>query len=161
MVMGLCLSMLADKSAADDAAQETFLKAYQALDDYKASASFSTWLYKIASTRCLDIIRGRKRRKEESLDGLMEQEAGKISRLLTQSKERNLLPEDIDLIDRVLGCLPADYRLILTLREAQGLTYKEIMKVMDCSLDSVKARLRRARKLLQEKTRHFFAAESV
>ena len=160
-IMGLCASLLGDRSQAEDAAQEIFLKAYRALPKFQGASSFSTWLYRIASNLCLDILRQRARRKTESWDALLEAEGERIERLLSAPPKEDRGQEDADLVQRVLACLPPDYRLILALREVQGLTYQEIAAAMDCSLDSVKARLRRARQDFEERLRHFSDAEIV
>lgn len=159
-VLGLCVSMLGDEALADDAAQETFLKAYASLSEYRGDSSFSTWLYRIAANRCLDLRRQRSRRPAESLDALVEEESPRLRRLLSE-QEGGKSAEDADLVRRVLDALPEDYRLILTLREVQGLDYKELTQALDCSMDAVKARLRRARLDFQEKLRHILGAAGV
>jgi RNA polymerase sigma-70 factor (ECF subfamily) len=159
-VLGLCVSMLGDEALAEDAAQEAFLKAYASLEGFRSDASFSTWLYRIAANRCLDLRRLRSRRPAESLDALVEQESPRLRSLLGDPG-RGKAAEAADLVRRVLDALPEDYRLILTLREMQGLDYKELMEALDCSMDSVKARLRRARLSFQEKLRHITEADGV
>lgn len=159
-VMGLCLSMLRDRSLAEDAAQETFLKAYRSLEDFQGGASFSTWLYRIASNHCLDLARKAARKAEDSLDALLEAEGDRVHALLTEP-DKAQGEEARDLVARVLERLSPEYRLILTLREVQGLDYKELMAALDCTMDSVKARLRRARESFLEKLRHISEAEGV
>lgn len=152
-VLGLCASVLGDRTAADDAAQEVFLKAYGALVDFRSDSAFTTWLHRIAVNHCLDLRRRRARRAESSLDALLEAEAPRVEALLAGGPSRDPL-EDADLAARVLAALPEEYRLILTLREVQGLSYKELMETLDCSMDAVKARLRRARESLRDSLRH-------
>ena len=160
-IMGLCAGLLGDRSQAEDAAQEIFLKAYRFLPKFHGDSSFSTWLYRIASNHCLDLLRRRARRKTESWDALLEADGERIERLLSAPPNEERGQEDADLVRRVLACLPPEYRLILTLREVQGLTYQEIAAAMDCSLNSVKARLRRARRDFEERLRHFSGAKIV
>ena len=159
-ISGLCVSILGGPAEAEDAAQEIFLKAFQSLGKFRGSSSFSTWLYRVASNHCLDLLRKDARRKSESLDALLEAEGERIQSLLSEPDAQRRA-EDADLVDRILRTLPPDYRLILTLREVQGLSYEEIMEAMDCSLDSVKARLRRARESLEVSLRHFSKRGSV
>lgn len=153
-VLRLCISLLAVREKGEDAAQEVFLKAYRSLDRFQGDASFSTWLYRIATNHCLDILRKEARRRTESWEELVERDGEALHRLLASPAPSDAL-EASDLAARVLSHLPEDYRLILTLREAEGLSYQEIAEVLSCSLDSVKARLRRAREALQERLRHF------
>jgi len=161
-VMSLCVSMLGDRALAEDAAQDVFLKAYRRLRDFRGDAAFSTWLYRVASNRCLDLLRSAARRKEDSWESFVEREGDGVRRLLAESaSERPLMDEDADLVRRVLGRLPEDYRLILTLREVEGLDYRELMDALDCSLDSVKAKLRRAREKFREILRHIEPSRDV
>ena len=153
-IEGLCASLLGDPVRAEDAAQEVFLKAYRSLPGFRLDSTFSTWLYRIASNHCLDLLRRRGREKSESLDALGEKDGEPSDAGLPSVEGEERAVEDRDLVERLLSSLPPDYRLILTLREVQGLSYHEIAEAMDCSLDSVKARLRRAREKLEELGRH-------
>lgn len=159
--MGYCLSMLSNHTEAEEAAQDVFVKAYQALERFKGNSSFSTWLYRITANHCLDMLRKRNRRRTVSWEGLVEQEGEQIHRLFATSHTGESETENRELIDKILSTLPQDYRTILTLREADGLEYQEISEVLGCSLDAVKGRLARARKQLQENLRHFLGTNGV
>lgn len=160
-IIGLCVSMLGDRDEADDAAQEAFIKAYRGLSRFQRDAAFSTWLYRIASNHCLDRLRRRAREKSDSLEALLESGGDSAEAVLPQASSEVRAVEDADLVARALACLPADYRLILTLRETQGLDYNELTVALDCSMDAVKTRLKRARRLLEEKLRHLLGPTSV
>ena len=160
-VVGYCLSMLSNQTEAQEAAQDIFVKAYHSLRKFKGNSSFSTWLYRITTNHCLDILRKRTRRKTVSLDALVEAEGDHIERLFAVESTAASPLENRDLIQKILATLPEDYRTILTLREADGLEYQEIADVMGCSLDAVKGRLSRARKQLQEHLRHFLKRTDV
>lgn len=152
-VAALCRSMLGDDAAADDAAQDVFLKTYRALKGFRGDAKLSTWLYRVATNRCLDLVRSQGRAKTQSLDALLEDEGARVEALIArEGPERPAA--DADLVARVLAALPETYRSILTLREVNGLTYDELCETLDCTLDAVKARLRRARLEFAEKLRH-------
>lgn len=154
-IIGLCASLLGEASAAQDAAQEVFLKAYRALDRFEGKSSPETWLYRIAVNHCLDLKRKSARRKTESLDALLEKEGEAIGRLFSASGPEAAVLEAADLADRLLSQLPPEQRAALTLKEMGGLSYPEIARVLECSVESVRARLRRARRSLEEKLRHF------
>lgn len=160
-VLQLCVSTLSDPHEAEDAAQEIFIKAYQSLNKFRGASSFSTWLYRIATNHCTDLLRQKSRHRTESWEALIEKEGDQIVKLLAAPPDSHLTQEDTDLINRVLSCLSSEYRMILTLREIQGLSYQEIAVVMRCSLDSVKARLRRARQGFQDNLRHFLEPGNV
>jgi RNA polymerase sigma-70 factor (ECF subfamily) len=161
-VRGLCASLLDDQSELDDAVQEVFLKVHRSLDKFHGDSAFSTWLYRVAMNHCLDVRRRVARRRTQSLDAILESEGEAVSRFLEGSRRERDPAEEAE--ERaaalaVLSSLPDDYREILALRETQGLSYDEIASVLECSLDAVKARLRRARVELREKLRHFVKEE--
>jgi RNA polymerase sigma-70 factor (ECF subfamily) len=159
-VLGLCSSMVGP-SAADDAAQEVFLKAYDRLKDFRRDSAFSTWLYRVASNHCLDLLRRESRRRSDSLEELTEREGARLQSLLAEPSSAERAFEDGELVRAALARLPDDYRVILTLRELEGLEYAELMAALDCSMDSVKAKLQRARRSLREALRHILPPERV
>ncbi len=160
-VLRLCASMLGDPTLAEDAAQETFVKAYQALSSFRRESTFHTWLYRIASNHCLDLIRKRRRERTESWDTRVEQSGEPPHEWRTASQDPHTVVANADLVQRALAQLSPDYRLILTLREVEGLSYQELADTLRCSLDAVKAKLRRARQALLERVRHFLDADRV
>lgn len=160
-VLGLCASSLGDRVLAEDAAQEIFLKAYKSLAKFRGGSSFSTWLHRIAANHCLDLLRSRSRRKTQSWDQLLEAEGDSIHRLLADPPDEGRAREDADLVQRVLSCLPPEYRMVLTLREVQGSSYQDIAEEMECSVDSVKARLQRARREFSQNLRHYLDRPNV
>jgi RNA polymerase sigma-70 factor (ECF subfamily) len=153
--------MLGDPVQADEAAQDSFVKAYQSLSKFRGDSAFSTWLYRITTNHCLDMLRRRKRRPTVSWDALMEQETGFLQKLASTEAQAASTLENRDLADKILSTLPADYRTLLTLREAEGLSYEELGTVLHCSVDAVKSRLSRARKAMQERVRHFYEPKDV
>ena len=159
--MRLCTSLLCDPTLAEDAAQEIFLKAYKALEKFRGESAFSTWLYRIAANHCKDLLRKRAREKTESWDALLEEHGDQVQELLVSAKGSGSGDPNTELADAVLSQLPPDYRLLLTLREVQGLSYEELADTLHCSVDAIKARLQRARQTLQDKLRHFLRSESV
>ncbi len=160
-VRGSCLAMLSDPSEADDAAQEVFIKAYEALGQFRGDAAFGTWIYRITTNHCLSLLRKRKRRPEESWEALVEKEGDKMESLLTVEPSRGSADETAELVGRLLAHLPEDARKMLVLREVQGLSYQELCDTLGCSMDSVKSKLRRTRQELEKKLRHFFSETRV
>ena len=160
-VIHLCTSLLPAHISPEDAAQEVFIKVYKSLLSFKGNASFSTWLYRIAANHCKDLQRKNNREHAESLDSLFESEGEKLNKFFRDPSDVAQNLENSELINRILSCLPIQYREVLVLREAQGLSYSEIAEVLECSVDSVKARLQRAREDLLKCARHFFKLENV
>ena len=160
-VLGLCTSLLGNVTEGEDAAQEVFIKAYQSLRSFRGDSGFSTWLYRITANHCKDLLRKRSREKTQSLEALVESAGESAGQILEPSSNPMTAVESADTVEKILSLLSADERLILTLREAQGLSYEEISQTLGCSLEAVRSRLRRAREALQEKLRHFSVLKNV
>ena len=156
-IRGFCLWTLGNAAEADDAAQEVFIKAYRGLGGFRGDSGFSTWLHRIAVNHCRDLLRKRGRGVTESWDALRE-EQGEAAEALAAREEPAALRRGLQ---EVLAQLPEPYRVILVLREAEGMSYDEIAEFLGCSVDAVKARLKRARAELVEKGRHFLGVTGV
>jgi RNA polymerase sigma-70 factor (ECF subfamily) len=152
-VAGLCFSLLENRSDVDDAVQEIFLKAYRSLDGFHGDAQFSTWLYRISVNECHDVKRRNARRRTVSLDAIVDDQGDSAGSLLKEPAPRTDKAEETELTERLIARLPAAYRDALVLR-AQGLSYEQIAATLACTVDAVKARLRRARRRLSENLRH-------
>ena len=152
--------MLSDATLAEDAAQDIFIKAYQALGRFQAKSSFSTWLYRIATNHCLDLLRKRRRYQTESWEALLEKDRQRMEALFSVSSE-HLSKEYAELLKQLLSHLSVTSRTILVLREIEGLTYEEIANTLQCSLDAVKSRLKRARQEIDTKLRHILKSQDV
>lgn len=156
-VFTLALRMLGDRGEAEDMAQEVFLKTYRGLKGFKGTSRFSTWLYAIASHHCLNYLRARRRRPEAS-GGWAEGEDGEelqaADRLPDGAPRADALLERADLariVQTELTYLTEDHRLILILRDIQGLTYGEIAEALGVELGTVRSRLHRARAEMRER----------
>jgi RNA polymerase sigma-70 factor (ECF subfamily) len=150
-ILRLCRSLVGDPAKAEDAAQEAFLRAYKALADFKGNASFLTWISRIASNFCLELLRKEGRRREDSWDAMLERTGEKAHGLLHEPADGGRSIERREVVESVLSVLSPEHRLALTLRELQGFSYDEISQAMGCTVDSVKARLRRARAKIVER----------
>lgn len=146
-VYGLCYRMLTDADAAADTTQDVFLAAFLHLQEYRGG-SFQSWLLRIASNRCYDQLRMRKRRPQTSLD-LVDSEGEQLPRQFTAPEEtpeaRALRAEVAAIILDRLQELPADYRLLITLRDIQGNSYEEIGVTTGWAMGTIKSRLSRGR----------------
>ncbi len=149
-IFNLCRYMLQDAEEAQDAAQDSFLKAYAALKNFKPDAAFYTWLYRIAVNTCLDYrkkLRPEPCEDESAVNNLPTHQPS--PERLVQSKETGRL------IETALRSLSKKFRTVIVLKEIEGLSYEEIAAVLPASIGTVKSRLSRAReelrKLLQKK----------
>jgi RNA polymerase sigma-70 factor (ECF subfamily) len=149
-VFRLAYGFVQDRAAADDLAQEVFVKAYLALPKFRATSEFGTWLYRIAVNHVKDHLRKVARRREVSLEELRElpfaADDEAKAREMGQAEERRR-----KVILRILETLPPKYRLILTLRDVEGLSYEEITRILKISPGTVDSRLYRARRMLRQK----------
>ena len=148
-VYNLAYRMLGERGEAEDAAQETFLRAYAHLDRYDAQRPFRTWLLSIASNHCIDRLRKRR------LTWLSLEEPLPAHPALNSSE---IEPEDAVitnergvLIQTMLADLPPDYRAAVVLRYWYDLSYTEIAEALRTTESAVKSRLFRARQALAEK----------
>lgn len=145
-VYNLAYRMLGDPTEAEDAAQETFLRAYRALATYEPERRFVNWLLSIASHYCIDRLRQKGRSVPISLDGPLPAEwlasdTGSPEQEVSAKEERAQ-------VRQVLEVLPPVYRAAVILRYWHDMSYQEIATVMSTSESAIKSRLHRARLLM-------------
>ena len=150
-VFGVALRMLRNRAEAEEVAQEVFLRVHRALDDFRGEAKLSTWLYAIASRLCLNRLAASERRLaregEETLGRLASGDDDPADTLERSELETAL--------QRAIAELPDDRRLVVVLRDLEGLSYEEIAAALDLPLNTVRSRLHRARMDLKEKLERF------
>ncbi|WZL74667.1 sigma-70 family RNA polymerase sigma factor [Clostridiaceae bacterium 35-E11] len=153
LVFNIAYRMLGNVEDAKDAAQETFIKAYKSLHNFKGTASFSTWLYRIATNTCFDALRKRKAQCHYSYDKPIETEEGQIVRNIPDTHD---LPEEIvekrefkKNMQNAIHTLPEHHRMVIILRDVKGFSYEQISEILDCSQGTVKSRISRARNALK------------
>jgi len=144
------MSFIRNREAADDAAQEVFLKAYLALPKFHLKSEFGTWLYRIAVNHVKDVLRKRSRAREIPLDDVKELSVVAENSLEQAETEKEEAARR-GLVHASVAGLPEKYRVILTLRDIQGLPYEQIAAVLHLSTGTVDSRLHRARKMLRRK----------
>ncbi|HIC93846.1 MAG TPA: sigma-70 family RNA polymerase sigma factor [Anaerolineae bacterium] len=144
-VYNLAYRMLGDPAEAEDAAQETFLRAYTRLNTYRPERKFSSWLLAIASHYCIDRLR-RRRLQWPSLDEVTPCLASGDD----QPEEAAIKQERRDEVQALLDELPAPYRATVILRYWYDLSYREIAEAMGITEGAVKSRLHRARRMLAQ-----------
>lgn len=154
-VFNTIYSVMGNAQEADDIAQEVFLKVYTKADSFKGESSFSTWLYRVTVNRCIDELRRRKNKIISYETEFNQEEKLKLKDVLA-SRENDITEklrqkELQDIIQKAMNSLPEKYRIILTLKEIEGLSYKEISQIMKISLAKVKIWLFRARQKLKGK----------
>ena len=147
-VYNLCLRLLQNPDDAQDAAQESFLRAWRNLDQYHFDAAFSTWLYRLTRNLCLDELRKKKRRPQTSLsvqDEEGEERELEIADPAPVPEEALLQKEQQRAVALAMEQLPPEQREILQLRVVQELPYEQIAEILGLPVGTVKSRLARAR----------------
>jgi RNA polymerase sigma-70 factor (ECF subfamily) len=139
LVLALCLRLTGSQSAAEDAAQETFIAAFRALPAFPAQARLSTWLYRIAVREAL---RHRTRERRRQHEPLPDEAPGERVPDPAVSRERR------ELLARALDSLPAEQRVVLSLFAVDGLSHREIAEIMAVPEGTVWSRLHAAKKRL-------------
>lgn len=150
----LCLRMTGNPEDAADLTQESFLKAWRALDTFRFGSGFSTWLFRLASNTCLDHLRAQKRRPVLPLT--LEDNDGEEMTLdppdsAPTPEEALLASEEQERLNKALAQLDPQQRHILTLRVVNDLSYTEIAEILEIKEGTVKSRIARARDALRKK----------
>lgn len=160
---------IGDRDSAEDLAQETFIRIFQAAPRYKPGrAQFNTWMYHIASNLCKNELRNRARRERHWVDNTVKDsdaedaEAGGESLIANAPADATYQPDVVlarkelrDALRKAIAALPEQYREPLVLRDIQGLSYEEISKVLGIRAGTTKSRINRARLILKDKLKPF------
>ena len=155
-IFNFILGMVKNRAEAEDLTQESFIKAFKALDTFNSEYAFSTWLYKIAANNCIDHFRKR-RLVTYSIDAPLKSKNGEMHRDFPDKDERpdtGLISKEKSIqIQKAIDSLPEKYRKAILLRHKEDRSYEEIAKELDIPLGTVKVRLFRAREMLKMKLR--------
>ena len=144
-VFALAVRMCPTPELAEEAAQEAFLAAWQGLPFFRGDSAFATWLYRLTSNACVDLLRKENRHQGPSLDD--ETVSAEVPDP-TPTPEKAV--EQQEEIERGLSALSPEHREVLILREIQQLSYDEIADVLSLDLGTVKSRINRGRRQLRE-----------
>lgn len=149
-VFALTKRMCKNPADAEEAAQEAFLAAWQGLPFFRGDASFSTWLYRLASNACVDLLRKEGRHQAAAGPSLNDEDA--VLELPDEAPTPHTLAERTELREQIeegLAALPEEYREVLILREIHQQSYDEIAEILSLDLGTVKSRINRGRKRLR------------
>jgi RNA polymerase sigma-70 factor (ECF subfamily) len=160
--------MVRDVDLVEDIAQETFIRAYRALAQFRGDAQFYTWLYRIAVNTAKKALMDLKRDPLVSESAMRgggddEDETSVVENELTSSEtpETILAAKEIAAtVNSAMEALPQELRLAVTLREIEGLSYEEIAEVMNCPIGTVRSRIFRAREAISAKVRPMLENQS-
>jgi RNA polymerase sigma-70 factor (ECF subfamily) len=166
-IQRLIRRMVRDVDLVDDIAQETFIRAYRALHQYRGDAQFYTWLYRIAVNTAKKFLLEFKNDPvvmQAALRGHDEEDetSGHFSEPISDETPESVLAakEIAAVVNAAMNALPDDLRQAVTLREIEGLTYEEIAAVMDCPIGTVRSRIFRARETISAKVKPLLEHQS-
>lgn len=143
-VFNVVYHMCGDALVAEDASQETFIRAWQHLSSYRPQTSLRNWLYRIAFNAGMDMLRKEKRIVPNDIEDLNLRDERPDPESLASQKERTTI------VQKAVMSLPDASRAVLVLREYEGMSYHEIADALDIPLGTVMSRLNYARKLLKD-----------
>jgi RNA polymerase sigma-70 factor (ECF subfamily) len=160
-IFGLMLRMIGNRQEAEDLAQEVFMTVHRAIASYRGDGRFYTWLYRIASNTCknrIKYLRGRNFHRsvpvEDAPESQVASEGGPSMALQSQIAGPEAMTEGTRLqtaIQRELAQLEPEHRLLIILRDVQGLSYQEILQTTGLQEGTLKSRLHRARVALKDR----------
>jgi len=143
-----------DPSEAQDVAQESFIKAYRALGNFRGDSAFYTWLYRIAINTAKNYLVSRSRRYSDyQVDVQDAEQVENAPQLKGMDTPEYLLMNDeiVSVVKTAIEKLPEDMKMAIMLREFEGLSYEEISQAMECPVGTVRSRIFRAREAIDEK----------
>jgi RNA polymerase sigma factor (sigma-70 family) len=145
--------MTSNHEDASDLAQESFIKAFQALKSFKGGSSFYTWVYRIAVNKTINFLKQRRNRAHMSLNDLdfnAEHDPDLVALISDKTPRRDIaLSELQEKLNEAMQKLSDQHRLVVSLHDVQGLSHEEIAQIMDCNIGTVRSRLFYARQQLQ------------
>lgn len=155
--------MVRDVDLVQDIAQETFIRAYRALAQFRGDAQFYTWLYRIAVNTAKKQLMELKRDPlvfQSQLKSAEEDETSGSERELTHGATDTETPEAVlaskeiaEAVNAAMEALPEELRMAVTLREIEGMSYEEIAQALDCPIGTVRSRIFRAREAISARIR--------
>jgi len=158
--------MVRDVDLVEDIAQETFIRAYRALAQFRGDAQFYTWLYRIAVNTAKKALMELKRDptvSENSFKSGDEDETSPLENELAsvETPEALLATKEIAaMVNAAMDALPEELRQAIALREIEGLSYEEISEVMNCPIGTVRSRIFRAREAISARVKPLLEAQS-
>lgn len=150
-VYKICYRFFNNEEDAMDATQEVFIKIYKYIDNFEGRSSLKTWIYKIASNTCITLSDKRKKEKE----GLLKTISQWWSNTTYKAVEEEVIEKETqqinqNLLAQKIATLPETYRIPLILKDIEGMSLKMVSQILDIPEGTVKSRLNRGRRILQQ-----------
>jgi RNA polymerase sigma-70 factor (ECF subfamily) len=166
-VYRLALGMMHEPAEAEEVVQETFLSVFRGLQRFRGESSVGTWVYRVAANACLMRLRGRRRKPLLSIDDTLPSYADTGGDALTPPGDWARQPDDQLLsselgehLESAIAKLPEKYRMVLLLRDVEGLSNEEVAETLGLTVPTVKSRLHRSRLFVRERLEAYFMSGS-
>lgn len=156
MVFVCAYKFLRNTETAEDITQEVFLEVFRSLASFKGGAKFSTWLYRITVTKCLNQIKAANRKKRFGMVLRFFGESGIENQISVLPDDELIQDEHARQLHFALNKIPENQRTAFTLCKIDGMSYEEIARIMDTSIPSVESLLFRAKKNLQKHLHEYY-----
>lgn len=151
VVYRICFRFFSDENDALDATQEVFIKVCKAIARFEGRSSLKTWIYRIASNTCLSIAEKKKREKE----GLLQSILNWWTTPPQESPEEEIMEREVRILNQKvvaekIASLPEAYRMPVILKDMEGMALEKISEILEVPVGTVKSRINRGRRILQE-----------
>jgi RNA polymerase sigma-70 factor (ECF subfamily) len=165
LVFHTCFGFLRNTEEAEDLAQEVFIEVHQSINKFNGQSKLSTWIYRIAANKAMDLIKykNRKRRFSSVMKVFgVDYEADQVPQLnLSDPHSEMENNQRIVLLNWAVDQLPENQKKAFLLNKYDNLSYVEIAEIMDMSLSSIEALLHRAKKKMQDLLRDYYEKEKI
>lgn len=145
-IYALCLRMMGNPHDGEDAAQEAMLRIWRTIGQYRFESAFSTWVYRVTASCCMDAIRKRQRHEQPSLEEMGEASGFDPADGSETPQEQTERKETRSAIRQAIAAVPEGMREVFLLRDVHGLSVEETAQALQIAQGTVKSRLARARK---------------
>src|SRR5262245_2178920 len=152
-IFGVAYRMLGSRAEAEDVAQEVFIRVHRGITGVRGGAKLSTWLYAITSRLCCNRLASGQQRMARASDG--DDTLDDVPAVDSDAAERLERREREDVLHQAIAELPEDRRIVVVLRDLEGLSYEDIADALGVSLGTVRSRLHRARMDLRDRLEKF------
>lgn len=153
-VYSMALRMVHSEELAEEVTQEVFISVYKDIQRFQFQSAFTTWLYRIVYRRAADQFRKIKKHRDHTVPFLLDEQKNLVLEVMDGSANPSDLAienERIRMIENAIASLSPKQRAIMILRYIQNLSYEEIARILRCRIGTVKSRLNRAHKTMEEK----------
>ncbi len=158
-VYRLAIKLTRNETLAEEVLQDVFLRVYEKLHTFRGESAFSSWLYRIAANICFAKLNSEKKHSHSDLDEELSQieESYDLGAPPPERPDQSVLTDEaLSVINDAIDRLPEDFRVVVVLRDVEGMTNDEVARILDLSVPAVKSRLHRGRLAMRKRLAGYF-----